>query len=245
MPDEMVYLAPPVTTVEEAIERMDAIDSYITTHDPDGSDGVAYFNHLYGVITRRVRDGINNGFFEDAEFLTVLDVAFANRYLDALRAAAMDLNKAPKAWKVLVERRDDARIDPLQFAVAGVNAHINLDLSVSMLQTCQTLDRKPDSGSQRSDYLKVNDIFDEEMTALRQHYEDQLERAVDTAIAPVLDIIGSFAVEKARDAAWEVSEQLWILESIGFPTSVVIHHVDRLTSLAGHLILTPCRILNP
>lgn len=235
-----VYLADRVTTIDQAIERMNEIDAYAQDHEPlKGGDGIACFNHLYTIITERVRDGVAAGFFEDAEFLTELDVAFANRYLDALRLAAQDISKAPKAWKILIERRSDDRIDPLQFAVAGVNAHINLDLAVSMLTACTSLDRKPDSGTQHSDYLKVNDIFDEEMRSLRQHYEDMLEQAVDNAIAPVLDIVGSFAVEKARDVAWEVSEQLWLLQSFGIGTKGYVKHVDSLAALAGHMILTP------
>jgi hypothetical protein len=234
-----VYLAGPITTVDEAIERMNEIDAYINANEPArDKDGVGCFNHLYGVITRRVREGIANGFFQDAEFLTQLDVAFANRYLDALRFSCQDMAKTPKAWKVLIERRGDAHIDPLQFAVAGVNAHINVDLAVAMLITCTKLHRKPDFGTQHQDYLKVNQIFSEEMRTLRQYYEDQAERRIDNAAAPVLDLAGNFAVEKARDAAWEVSEQLVFLQSLGVSTDGYIRHIDSLVALAGHMILT-------
>jgi hypothetical protein len=239
MPNDSIYLAGPVATVDEAIQRMDEIGAHIGACEPrKDKDGVACFNHLYGVITRRVKDGIDNGLFDDPEFLTVLDVAFANRYLDALRAAANDIKKAPKSWKVLIERRGDDRLEALQFAVAGVNAHINLDLSVSMLHTSTILDRKPDTGTQHEDYLKVNDIFDDEMRTLRQHYQDELERSVDNALAPVLDLVGGFAVERARDAAWEVSEQLWLLQSFGIGTNGYIKRIDGLTAMAGNLILT-------
>jgi hypothetical protein len=62
MPLESVYLAGPVTTIDEAIARMDEIDAYIDSNEPNkGSDGVACFNHLYGVITRRVGDGVDTG----------------------------------------------------------------------------------------------------------------------------------------------------------------------------------------
>jgi hypothetical protein len=237
-----IYAAGPVSSVDEAIDRMDEIDAYIAEHEfRKDSDGVACFNHLYGVITRRVRDGIAAGLFQDSEFLTVLDVQFANRFFEALRFSHLEPSRTPKAWKVLIERRSDDRIDPLQFAVAGVNAHINLDLSVSMLQACRELDAEPGSGTQRTDYLKVNDIFDQEMRSLRQFYQGQLELAIDNAAAEVLDLVGSFAVEQARDAAWEVSEHLWLLDTFGIGVSGYLRRLDGLTAYAGNLLLTPLK----
>ena len=235
-----IYLAGPVATIDEAIERMDAIDTYIDVSEPrKGNDGVACFNHLYGVITRRVRDGVNAGFFQDSEFLTVLDVAFANRYLDALRASVQNPPKTPKVWKILIERRNDERLEALQFAVAGVNAHINYDLSASMFQTCITLDRKPDTGTQHADYQKINDIFADEMRSLRQYYQNEDAKALDSRLSPVLDLVGNFAVEQARDAAWEVSEQLWMLRSFGIGTGGYLKRLDGLAALAGNILLTP------
>ncbi len=235
-----VYLRPPVASVEEAIARMDAIDRHIDQHEPRRSrDGVACFNHLYGVITRRVLQGIRSHFFADTEFLTVLDIAFANRYLDALRAHVRQPGAVPRSWKVLIERRSDDRVESIQFSVAGVNAHINLDLAVALRQTFDALGRRPSTGSQRPDYQKVNQIFAEEMESLRQHFQDELQRRLDEIASPTLNLLGNWSVEAARDAAWALGEQLWLFGQVNIDDRPVVAHVDRVTGLAGHFLLTP------
>ena len=239
---EVAYVLPRVTTVPEAIARMEALQAYMESREPRrGSDGVACFNHLYTVITKRVLEGIEAGDFADAEFMTALDITFANRYFDALRASVQDPSAVPRVWNVLIERRSDDRVGAIQFAVAGVNAHVNLDLAVAVVQTCAEIGDAPNEGTQRADYEKINDIFAEEMRSLREYYEDKLERAVEEFAAPALDVIGNWSVDHARDAAWAVSEQLWDLQQEGKDIGPWVRRVDRLAALAGHLLLTPMR----
>lgn len=235
-----VYLQPVVASVEEAIARQEAITQYIEATSPRGSaDGVACFNYLYTVITKRVLKGIEDGFFQDRVFMTHLDVVFANRYFNALRASVQDPPKTPRSWDALIERRDDTRIESIQFAVAGVNAHVNFDLALSVFETCKALRTEPNSGTQRDDYEKINRIFSEEMASLRQHYEDGLAREIDKAASPVLNIISDWSVDAARDAAWEVAEHIWTLDRFGINENMIIKRLDRLAALSGKLLLTP------
>ena len=46
----------------------------------------------------------------------------------------------------LVEQRAVAGIEPVQFALAGMNAHINPDLPMTMVSTCAALATAPDAG---------------------------------------------------------------------------------------------------
>ncbi len=238
--EQPVYLLPSVNTVAEVVDRLTKIDDYIDRCEPrKTNDGLGSFNHLYNVITTRVLEGINDGFFADPHYMEVLDVAFANRYLDALRAGVQNPATMPRSWRVLVDRRGDDRIEGLQFAVAGVNAHINFDLAVAVDQTWRTLGTNPDDGTQRSDYEKINQIFAEEMQGLRQHFEDERAQALDSAAAPVLNMLSNWSVDAARDASWIVGEQLNMLDRFGINTRPIVERIDRLTSLAGNLILTP------
>lgn len=66
--------------------------------------------------------------FEDPAFLATLDVVFANLYFAALAAALDDVDAAPAAWRPLLLQRHDAGIARIQFALAGMSAHINRDL---------------------------------------------------------------------------------------------------------------------
>lgn len=241
-PNRDLYLQDPVTTVDQALERMQQITSDIEACQPRGAaDGVACFNYLYTTITQRVRDGISKGYFQDAEFLTQLDISFANRYFNALRASVVDESTVPRSWDVLIERRSDDRIQSIQFAMAGVNAHVNFDLALAVIETCKAIRRDPNSGTQHSDYQKVNQIFAEEMQTLRQHFENECARAIDGAASGVLNLVGDWSVEAARDAAWEVAEHLWTIQRIGIGEQAVVNRLDRMAALSGHLLLTPLK----
>ncbi len=50
-----------------------------------------------------------------------------------------DLAAVPLAWRPLVEQRAAAGIEPIQFALAGMNAHINHHLPLATVNTCTAL----------------------------------------------------------------------------------------------------------
>jgi hypothetical protein len=77
--------------------------------------------------------------------MTQLAVTYANLYFTA---ADMAGNPAavPLARRPLVERRAAVGIESIQFALAGMNAHINHDLSVAMVSTCAALATSPYAG---------------------------------------------------------------------------------------------------
>jgi len=225
----------PVTSIPEAIARMEAI----TASNPE-RDGLRCFNHLYTEVTRTVWEWVNTDKFDDPEFLTVLDVAFANRYLDAIRAwDAGPPEKAPRVWRALLERRNDADIASIQFAVAGVNAHINLDLSISLVNTQKVLGVPLGTGSQRDDYEKVNDIFAALYRKLRDDFIDGKFEEIDQGrVARIIDSISHFAVDRTRDIAWENAEILIDVQDNRRLTRWVTETLDRTFGLAGRGLLT-------
>jgi len=230
-----------VDSIQEVLDRLDAIQRFTEVDSPlKDQDGVASFNYLYRIITRSVLERTGTGFFPDDEFLTRLDVAFANRYLSALRAYAAGSDATPRSWKVLFERRVEQRITPMQFAVAGVNAHVNFDLSCAVVETCKELGREPDAGSQRQAYDKVNDIFAEEMEKLRQHFEGRLALWIDEKVLlHVEDLLGNWTVKASRGHAWDLAMLLWQLRHSTFAENLALGVQDRASGLAGHLLLQP------
>lgn len=132
-------------TVAGAIARMEAIEAALPA-----ADGLACFNRMYLDVTTQVNSQIGQGFFADPVFMTNLDVAFANLYFAAADSAA-DPATVPLAWRPLVERRAVAGIEPVQFALAGMNAHINHDLPLAMVSTCTTLGTTPEAGPHFAD----------------------------------------------------------------------------------------------
>lgn len=97
-------------------------------------DGVRIFNGLYLAVTRAVGADFANDRFEDPAFFARLASVFAQLYFDAVEC---DAAKRPvsRVWAPLFEKRLQAGIAPLQFAMAGMNAHINYDLAIALVAT--------------------------------------------------------------------------------------------------------------
>ena len=94
--------------------------------------------------------------FENPAFIERLDILFAEFYFDAYDAAAAQA-WVSKAWEPLFKRRAEHRL-ALQFAIAGMNAHINNDLAHALVLTWNELGF--DAGDAARDYDKVNDILE-------------------------------------------------------------------------------------
>ncbi|GAC1363754.1 MAG: DUF5995 family protein [Actinomycetota bacterium] len=235
------YTEHPVSTVPEVIARLEHIQVYAEGHEARGQhDGVACFTFLYHRITTRVWENINAGRFKNPEFVAALDVVFANRYLSALRASVLRPDVVPAAWAPLIARRSSSHITRLQFAAAGVNAHVNFDLAVAVADTCTELRSAPCTGAKHASYQEINRIFAEEMQSLREHFESTWERLIDRIVlARVLNKIDDWIVVVTRDVAWEAAEHLWDLRRRGEDESDFVGHLDALAGEAGRMVLAP------
>ena len=92
----------PVTSVDEAVARMEAIGAALPA-----SDGLACFNRMYLEVTKAVSADLSQGFFADPAFMAKLDVTFANLYFAAAQAADTPA-AVPAAWRPLAELRGAA-----------------------------------------------------------------------------------------------------------------------------------------
>lgn len=205
--------AGPVSTVAAVIQRLTDIKEAPTPAGQGPRNGIYWFSRLYLVITENVQDKIDGGgFFADNEYLTALDVAFANRYLDAVRTHTRG-GRAPEVWRLLFEVPADGEILPIQLAMAGVNAHVNLDLAFAVVNACRTLRREAiDWGAQKADYHKVNTIFAEEMNRLLRELARGYSTRAQMQQLSLLDRLATEMVVLARGAAWENAEYLWTLD---------------------------------
>lgn len=230
---------PAVSTVEQALSRMEAMQEFIVSTAKHGSDdGVACFNFLYHAVTSRVLDALNRGIFRDSDFMSTLDVCFANRYFAAMGHIPDAIARMPDSWRALVRRRDDRDVAGILFAAGGVNAHVNFDLPASLIECCSKLDVEFDAMGQREDYLRVNQIFVAEMAELRQHFLDKTRGLDEKYLAPVLNSFGNFSVVAARDAAWMNASVLWQVRKVAFVQKLYLDRIDNLVGLAGNLIMT-------
>jgi len=231
--DVKALTAPPVTSVSEAIDRMQAIGDALPA-----SDGVACFNWLYLCTTQEVHRRIDGGTFSDGAFMDELDVVFANLYFDALRAAARGDGDVPKSWDVLIGRRADPRVSPLQFAIAGMNAHINHDLPIAVVETCRRRNSTPDA--HHGDYTRVDGVLEEIDEPLRQtiiegavrHHRRTIPESVENAV-------DQWSIPHARASAWTRSQALWALRDEENATTAYETNLDDLVAVVGRCLLLP------
>ena len=221
----------PVASVAEAIARMEAIDAALPA-----TDGMACFNRVYLAVTQQVNSQISEGFFADPVFMTQLDVTFVNLYFAAVGSLG-DLAAVPPAWLPLAERRNVAGIEPIQFALAGLNAHINHDLPLAVVSTCQALTTAPDADSHYADYQKVDELLDAAEQSIRESFETAAEAAVDRHLAAVADLIGNWTINDARDLAWTNSLLLWAVRDDQIPRDLFFDALAASTALASRMLL--------
>jgi hypothetical protein len=223
---------PPVTSVADAVSRMQAIADALPA-----ADGLACFNRVYLDVTQQVQAHITQGFFADPDFLTRLDVVFANFYFDAVNAAGAEPDSWPAAWAPLLEARQNGGVFPIQFALAGMNAHINHDLPLALVHTCTELNSPPDQGTVHADYQKVDTLLDATDESVRQTFESAAVQQADTRAQAVVNLVCNWSINSARDAAWDTGLALWQARHIGAVEDLISRALAHTVGMASRGLL--------
>jgi hypothetical protein len=230
-------MATRATSIHDVLARLKAIEEELPRHD-----GVKWFNRLYLEMTQEVEE-LPRQHQDAPPFLEKLDVVFANRYFAAYEAAGDGTLPAGypfHAWKPLFEDRHKHGIAPVQFALAGMNAHINHDLSVSVCETCEELGREPrDDGPEHKDYDSVNSMIAAVEKRMKKWMMTGLLKELDRAFRPVDDIVAVWDVDAARAAAWTRAKVLWHLRELPPLRHEYEEMNDSMTGFAGRALLTP------
>ncbi len=228
-------LAHPLRSISDVLAIMQIIDGAL----PE-DDGVRWFNKLYKMVTETIRDELGRGRFSSPATLEELDVVFAGLYFDALVAEERTKGSAPRAWRPLFKARRDTSLAPLQYALAGMNAHINHDLALAVVETCTRTEMEPRRGTAFfDDYLVVNDVLElAEKTATKQITTGIL-RDVEEALGRVDNMMALWSVRRARDTAWANAEVLWAIRGNELLYETFVKTIGRMAGFAGRGLLLP------
>ncbi|MEU1122338.1 DUF5995 family protein [Streptomyces sp. NPDC005899] len=219
------------TDLGAVIERMRGLGSGW----PPG-DGVAVFNQVYLTVTETVGARVGDGALGDRTAGSALDVRFAEHYLRAVDAAAAG-GRPPECWRPLFENRRHPGLGPLQFALAGINAHIGHDLALAVVDTCRALDCVP--RDLEEEFERVGDL----LATLEERIRDELMPGPDLleVADPLTHLAGVWSLERAREAAWTAAGVLWRLRGVPLLAEEFRSRMDAGAGLVGRLLLTPCR----
>lgn len=220
-----------IAAVIGVMQRIDALCADI--------DGLKWFNRLYLEVTEAVGARCAAGGFGDAAWIAELDVQFAALYFEALRTAFSG-GRAPGCWRALFDRRGEAAIARIQFALAGVNAHINHDLPMAIETTCRVRGTAPSHQlAQYADYTAVNSTLDALVETAKHELAVRLPGDALPPVSRLEDTIAAFSVSAAREAAWNNAEMLWALRIFPPLHNRTLDTLDGLTAFAGKALLVP------
>lgn len=218
-----------VATVPDVIATMESIDQTLPS-----SDGLKWFNLLYLMVTKQVNAPPAG--WKAPSWIEHLDVDFAHLYFNAITSYIQSAAGIPSSWQALFEARFKTGIDRIQFALAGMNAHINHDLAIALLATDADMAVTPlDNGPEHDDYESVNGLLETVLPQALTFLATGIlgEAAQDTgAIGRYLAI---WNVRVARDSAWDFADYLRPLDQTTRDVAIAIQ--DRTTGALGRSLL--------
>lgn len=219
-------------TIEEVIKKLDEIIAWsITNKSPIG-----YFACTYRSMTLAVLDGVKKKKFEDGNRMITLDLAFANRYFEALNHYQNN-KKCSNAWFTAFEASKNKDLLIMQHIILGINAHINLDLGVSAAAIMPY--RKVNL--LRNDFNKINEVI----ASINQKVQDSLSKIcypielVDQISQGQDNVILDFAISKARQTSW--ASAYILSNAITFIRPSLINMIDNAATLIARNIIIPSK----
>jgi hypothetical protein len=220
----------PIRTIDEVIAALD----HIIEESKQNESPLGYFAALYRSVTKKVKDGIAEDFFEDGPRMEQLDVIFAKRYIDAYHAFQSG-QVVTKSWLRTFDLSEKFWPIVLQHLLIGMNAHINLDLGIAAAEVMKgknILDLKVD-------FNRINQI----LSSLVMNVQQDLSEIWPT-LTKILkwtgefdDLIVDFSMEVARNGAWEFAVELSNTPESQQPT-LIISRDERIAEI-GDLVTNP------
>lgn len=215
-------------TIDDAVAAMDRLlDRSLAANDPRG-----FFTCVYRAVTVRVRDGIRAGEFDDGERMERFDVEFARLYLDAVRDHGLG-RPVPASWAVTFEAPARGTL-ALQHLLAGMNAHINLDLGLA----AATVQQGRPIADLRDDFERISDV----LAVMVDRMQDGLARTSPwTALADRVgcrfdECLSAWSISYARRRAWDFAE---LLAGAGDGHGPLVEEQDRRVARIGEQLLHP------
>ena len=223
-----------LSAIDAVAERLGAI----VDEARSAGSRLGFFPAVYQQMTLAVRQGIEDGAFDDGTRMSEFDALFAARYFDAL-ALWEGGGETTRSWKVAFRTAECPDRLVLQCLLVAINAHINLDLAVVAAE----LNPGGDIGFFEADFNRINDILGQ----LLDRVEDTIARY--SPLLAVLDRVGgrheedvlNFSFVRARAEAWRQAVVLAHLAENHRRQAIGL--LDRKVEFLGRIVEDPGGIL--
>jgi hypothetical protein len=180
---------------------------------------LGYFAVLYRKVTVKVKEGIENQYFDDGPRMEKLDVVFARYYIDAYFAWKQK-ETVSQSWAKAFLISQNKNMLVLQHLLLGMNAHINLDLGIAAAE----ISTKENIHQLKNDFIKINEILSAQV--------DEVQFGLSSIWNPLKKILSKtgkfdnylvdFSMKIARDGSWNFASEMVQLKEYGWLDSVQI-----------------------
>jgi len=142
----------------------------------------------------------------------------------------------PHAWNPLFDANDQRGLARLQFALAGMNAHINRDLMRAVVDVYQETQTDPEDDSpEKRDFDRLNPILEEVETEVHDWY-----LKTDAAFFDEVEtVLAGWSLRHARETAWNQAQGLWLIRNVESVRDRYLQSIDKFVGFAGRSLLVP------
>jgi Family of unknown function (DUF5995) len=224
---------PPMSRLDAVISALDSVIEWAIA----ASSRLGYFAALYKRITIAVATAVKNGAFEDGPRMERFDAEFASRYFEALNGYfhPHEFPRPTRSWQKTFDaaERDDLII--LQHMLAGVNAHIDLDLGIAAQNIAPAI-KLP---TLHDDFNTINAVLASQVEGI---VDDINELSPDLGeLYQILADNEIFLINQAiaamRDSAWRFAIVLAFVPGFARPTTIWAR--DRKVAAQAEMIYHP------
>lgn len=178
--------------LDELQERLDSL--------PDGMEFRRTFIATYRRTTEAVGSAIEDGSFNDPQWVAAWDSAFADLFFVA-HDADLAGEPPPRPWRLAFSPPE--RLNTLQHLLLGMNAHINFDLPQALLAVITDddfadpvlIDRR------RGDHERIDHILASRVSAEDSHLGGS-RRLLDHLLTPLNRASSKRFLREARQKVW-------------------------------------------
>ena len=233
-PDLLTRLEEPFESVDDVRTRLEWTEEHLLTTDDRRAVFLTVYTEMTAVTIREIRADT----FADSEWMKQYVIRFAEYYRRALLGYERgDIERVPDPWIVALSTALRSEALVVQDAFLGINAHINVDLALTLSNIGVT----PNRSRKYADHNRINRILERlvavQQELLSERYAPGLERVGDRL--GELDVLGaSVGLASARETAWRVavvrSDARWSAMN-GFTSWLL----NRSATGAAYLLLKP------
>ncbi|WP_319501686.1 DUF5995 family protein [uncultured Draconibacterium sp.] len=223
------------------IENMDDVililDSIIKESLKTG-DTLGYFAVLYQKVTVKVKEEIQNNFFDDGPRMEKLDVVFAKRYIEAYFVWK---NNEPvtQSWAIAFTEASNNNLLVIQHLILGMNAHINLDLGIAAAE----ISAPGKIYELEDDFKRINDILASMVDEVQQGLSSiwPFLRKLLKWLGQADNLLVDFSMKIARNGAWKFASEIASFEKVAWPETIRVR--DQKVVDKTRLITDPGKVI--